>query len=271
MGNFSDRIATFSPEYDWRCQESSGTLANSGSASTSSLSAVGTGGTYSVTGPTAYEGDLAVNTTDTLAWDRANAVATTHTSGTIILAARSNTTTQGSAGHESILQIGNAGGAFRAGVAITTGKNLLFEVADGTFPAQYFKIGTADVYDAGWHLLVVRQRADSTGIELFVDGAVDTPSTTGGPTGDLTVDGWIKYAVDAGSDRTSLGESAAAVANPFDGDIARAVIMTHTISDADITYLWDNFITEVTDLGTFAKTKRRRGRRVFIDSGIIVG
>jgi len=261
---FFDDFNTIFDQYDFRMQDASGGAVNSGTGADFSEVTNGGGLTYSQTSPIA--GDNAI-TFDGLAYlqNATQLFQQTATVGTICF----------------VFKTSYSGGTqyfFTKNVPASSGRRFEFKISSTGFIQfrGYNTSGGTNFYrtietvggwnDGEWHIVVVRQKADGTGLEWFLDSAVPIIGTET-LSGTFDADSWSNDVFGATSytgDRSYFGIDGHNITSQFVGDIAAFGTTDVAESDANIEALLESSgLASNNPFGN--KTKRRRNRRMFTD------
>lgn len=183
---------------------------------------------------------------------------TGHTEGTIILVFQ---TASAGIATSGVFVVQNTTGARKLEARVRGGANddFFFQMEEGSNNCQVFCADTT-VNDGEPHIVVIRQKADGTGVEVFIDGTIDKVTSIS-TAGTYTSDSWFEdvFGVLTSGDNTYVG-SLYGASNKFDGYIGAVAATDVAISDANLSLLMeesglaDNFAS---------KTIRRTGRRLF--------
>lgn len=126
--------------------------------------------------------------------------------------------------------------------------------------------GNVDLRDEQWHLVIIRQKNDGTGMEIYIDtDVVGSLSRADGAgfTGDDN--SWMQYVAttSAGTERQYCADNGFTGGDHFDGNLALIGLDPTPISDADITILMAGGLWSAINFAN--KTIRRQGRKLFFD------
>jgi len=261
---FYDDFDTIFDQYDFRMQDASAGAVNSGTGGDFSEVTNGGGLTYLQTSPIASDNainfdGLAYLQNATQLWQQ------TATVGTICFVFKTSYSA-----NTQYFYTKNASSfdGRRFEFKISTTGFIQFRAYNTSGGTNFYRsIETIGGYNDGeWHIVVVRQKADGTGLEWFVDNtapALGTETTSG----TFDVDSWSNdvFGATAWTGRkTVFGIDGHNVNNQFVGDIAAFGTTDVAESDANIeALLISSGIASNNPFGN--KTKRRRNRRMFTD------
>ena len=156
----------------------------------------------------------------------------------------------------------NAGNQIVRALVNSVGQ-LNFSVIPNGFSANALRVDTTAltaVDDNEWHFFLIRQKADGTGPEIYVDGswAAVTRTVLGTATLD---DWWQSFDVAVSIDAFRLGRSSATTSPQLvNGEMSHFAIWDSALSDASVNSLYNSWLGEIS---YSTKTIRRKGRRLF--------
>ncbi len=126
--------------------------------------------------------------------------------------------------------------------------------------------GNVDLRDGAWHLVIIRQKNDGTGMEIFIDSNVaGTLTKVDGSGFSDDADAWFQYVATTsnGNERQYCSDNGFTGADHLLGNLAIIGLRQAAMSDADITILMAGGEWAVADFSN--KTIRRKNRRIYFD------
>ena len=243
MGTFTDLIqTTMNAEHDYTFEgTASATLTDQ--AFTNDLTAGGSGGTGSQTGPTTYEADNGIDLEATRYWSSGYGTQEiSDATGAMLFSCRVNT---GASGALRLYSFGNSGGAYELYVRVNMGvgeNRVQVGVGDGiAVRAMLWESPVDSIAEDTDYLIIVSQPGDGTGVDIWINGAAQTISET--VTGAGSSDDWFDYIAPLSTIRHMIGAGASSTPNQhFDGIIYRAALnmtVPTTQNVADLYAAWD--------------------------------
>lgn len=262
---FYDTWDSIFTAFDYRCNDSSGSMANEGTGFdlAANTSLAGSVITFSSDAPPMGGSSIYM---DNGGYFRRSGPGggpyDTATEGTIAMVFKINTPDEA---HYLYHSHASGTNAIELNVSSAGRLNLLLDKTTGS-GASVYQVYTdlIDADDGEWHLVVIRQKNDNTGLEIFMDGTtnlVDTTTLTGP---DLTTNSWASdiYGASDGDLYIGIDGWNQIQSQALDGWIGSWGEIDSAISDATLSTL----MSEWNALTAFAeKTIRRRGRRLYAD------
>jgi hypothetical protein len=266
------------PEWDYRFQETGVPIVNKGTGGQN----LGQAGiiTYQAgglgAGPTSTTYCVSYGTSGLFEYDASNSIPTyTATQGAVGLIFK-GPTADGVSDKELIELLDNTSPFPRLQLKQTKTGNananydnmLFFRLSDGStnwwWTLDWTDPGFVDVFDDAWHILVLRQKADNTGMEFWIDG-INVPCTTIAET-DLSYgnDAWLTDIFGASSAHEyTVGKSSTGTSWP--GEIAGFGVTDTAPSDAQIIQMALDFEFDVGAAQYSIKTRRNPNRYMVYD------
>ena len=241
-------------DYAFRLEQSSGNMLNTGQAGTSNWIPVSSPGTYQETGPTISPlgflfdetGDIRNNADDWADGD---------TEGTFIVVFKMDDTDSDDRCLLYFGAFGSGDDGCRIHIQDSTGY-LVIRMA--TTSSNYYEgvVETA-LNDGAFHTVIIRQKGDGTGFEVWIDG--NSATVVDDVNGTADTDYWFGDMTPGDYDTSMLGSRTNVGFDRYNDIIAFAGYHTAAISDANV-----DAIHAAGGLGALP-LKRRPGRRLIAD------
>jgi len=238
--SFTSEVSSFSPVIEYRFDEASGDLLNHGSAGSSyDMEALGSP-TYEVANGDNAGGSaisFSGGSSDDGFVDNTTTAYESITSGAIIVAFKCGTDARG----DTIFNGVNASNGFSSvKMVVESDGKFSCETLDSGGTAQFKRFSTSAIDDDEYHVVVIVQRADGNGFELWIDGAEDTGGSTSGSAFDQWFDDvapgwtWIGLGIRPGSNGTFGIQE-------FAGEIDYFVVTATELSEEQIEQLSSSY------------------------------
>ena len=259
---FETAVLAESPILNWDGQVGGTNAAVSTGSTTLSMSAVDTIGTPG-TGPLGA-GDATLNFNSEGYWNSNTLPTSLDAQTTGVMLVSFKLTTLGGPVRQYLFSVGEkANGAKIIWFTITTTGSISLRFSEGTGVMDAAPTTPVSLADSMWHFLVIRQKADGTGFEMYLDGAwLAVTQSAGGTT---SINDWFSSFNTAvpGADAFRLGRSAATSSeNICTGEMSHFTIFGSALSNAQIATLYAAWLG-APDFSN--KTIRRKNRRIYFD------